>query len=202
MESKWTRRLVLLRHAKSAWPEGVPDQDRPLGRRGQRDAPASGRWLRSADCVPDLVLCSTARRARETWELAQGELGAVPSVTYEPRVYEASATGLLELVRGLPPTARTVAVVGHSPGLPDLALALAGSDSGHAGQESPSAALDRMRAKFPTAAIAVFEISPPWSELISGGARLASFVTPRDMALADHKRSGGRAAPAGGRRGV
>ena len=73
MASSPARRLVLLRHAKSDWPDDVPDHERPLARRGRRDAPAAGRWLRKSGYVPDLVLCSTARRARETWQLAEEE---------------------------------------------------------------------------------------------------------------------------------
>src|SRR6266700_6314858 len=84
------RKLVLLRHAKSAWPD-VPDHERPLARRGRRDAPGAGAWLRRAGYLPDLVVCSTARRARETWQLAAAELGASPPVRFEPRVYQASA---------------------------------------------------------------------------------------------------------------
>ncbi|MFZ0755940.1 MAG: histidine phosphatase family protein, partial [Trebonia sp.] len=85
------RRLVLLRHAKSDWPD-VPDQDRPLAKRGRRDAPVAGGWLGRSGYVPDAVVCSTARRARETWELAADGLAralpvAAPPVRYEPRVY-------------------------------------------------------------------------------------------------------------------
>lgn len=173
---------MLLRHAKSAWPDGVPDHDRPLGRRGRRDAPAAGRWLREADCDPDHVLCSTACRARETWQLAQGELGVRPPAAFEPGVYEASTDSLLELVRRLPPAARTVVVVGHGPALPELALMLAAKNPAQGRQEAaptPATALDLMRAKFPTAAIAVLELSGPWSELAPGRAQLISFVTPR-----------------------
>ncbi len=184
MEEEPLRRLVLLRHAKSAWPEGVPDHDRPLGRRGRRDAPAAGRWLRLAGWVPDRVLCSTARRARETWRLAEPGLGARPAVAFEARIYEATGEALLELIRQLPAEARTVAVVGHAPGLPELALALAGGQaagSGGASAAGSGAALDRLRSKFPTAAIAVLEFHGPWSGLAPGRAWLASFVTPREM---------------------
>jgi phosphohistidine phosphatase len=79
MASSAARRLVLLRHAKSAWPD-VADHERPLARRGRRDAPVAGRWLRTAGRVPDRVVCSTARRARETWQLAAAELDASPTV--------------------------------------------------------------------------------------------------------------------------
>src|ERR1035441_5301802 len=84
MASNPTRQLVLLRHAKSAWLD-VPDHDRPLAKRGLRDAPGAGRWLRQAGYVPDLVVCSTARRTSETWELAAAELGASPPVRFERR---------------------------------------------------------------------------------------------------------------------
>jgi phosphohistidine phosphatase len=180
MEAEAIRKLVLLRHAKSAWPEDVPDHDRPLGPRGRRDAPAAGRWLRLRGCTPDHVLCSTARRTRETWQLAESELGARPPVTFEPGIYGASAGSLLEILRSLPSTAATVVVVGHDPGIPDLALSLAGPDRGHA-DPGYAAALERMRAKFPTAAIAILELSEMWSELTPGHAWLASFVIPRDM---------------------
>jgi phosphohistidine phosphatase len=178
------RKLVLLRHAKSAWPD-VPDHERPLARRGRRNAPTMGRWLRAAGHVPDQVVCSTARRARETWQLAQGGLGAAPPVSFEDRVYEASAAQLLDLIHGAPPGARTLLIVGHDPGIPGLALMLAGNpppaSSGPADGTVPHAAVDRMRAKFPTAAVAVLEITGSWVQLGSRTARLACFVTPREI---------------------
>ena len=193
MEAEPPRKLVLLRHAKSAWPDGVPDHDRPLAGRGRRDAPAAGRWLRRTGCVPDHVLCSTARRARETWQLAQTELGARPSAAYEPGVYQGSAGGLIDLARQLPSAARTVVIVGHDPALPGLALALAGTRAAHcshASARSTATPLDRMQARFPTAAIAVLEFGGPWSTIAPGRARLASFVTPPEMHDMHRSRSG------------
>jgi phosphohistidine phosphatase len=184
VEAEPTRTLVLLRHAKSAWPQDVPDRNRPLAPRGRRDAPMAGRWLRQAGCAPDHVLCSTARRARETWQLALAELGAQPPAVFEPEVYGASAGGLLDLVRRLPSAARTGLVVGHAPGLPELALMLAagtGRDDRQAAARTAGTALDRMRAKFPTGAIAILDLSGLWSELAPGRARLTCFVTPREM---------------------
>jgi phosphohistidine phosphatase len=178
------RRLVLLRHAKSAWPD-VPDRERPLARRGQRDAPVMGRWLRDAGLVPDLVVCSTARRARETWQLAQPCLGAALPVRFDERVYQASAAQLLALIRREPAAVRTLLVMGHDPAVPGLALILAGaSPDKHAGAEPgtvPARMLDRMRVKFPTAAIAVFTCAGSWDALCPGSARLACFITPRDL---------------------
>jgi phosphohistidine phosphatase len=173
-----------MRHAKSAYPGGVPDHDRPLGPRGRRDAPVAGRWLRLAGCAPDYVLCSTARRARETWQLAEGGLGARPPVAFEPGIYEASAVSLLELVRRLPGTVRTLLVVGHDPGLPQLGLVLAAENATRERQaavRTSGTASDRIRAKFPTAAIAVLEFSGPWSELAPSSALLTGFATPREM---------------------
>ena len=171
------RQLVLLRHAKSAWPD-VPDHERPLARRGQRDAPVMGRWLRTAGHVPDRVLCSTARRARETWELAQSALGASPAVSFDDRVYGASAAGLLDLVHRAPRTAKTLLIVGHDPGIPELAFMLAGAAPSGA---VPRTTVDRMKEKFPTAAVAVLELTGDWAQLGPGAARLTSFVTPREV---------------------
>jgi phosphohistidine phosphatase len=172
------RRLILLRHAKSAWPD-VADQDRPLAGRGRRAAPAAGRWLRESGHLPDLVLCSTALRARETWQLAEEELGARPRTTFERRVYGASATELLDLARETPSSVRTLMIVGHEPTMSDLTLELAGDDGG--------SALDRVRAKFPTAAIAILIFAAGWPELGPGKARLAEFVVPGDLRTAHGK---------------
>src|ERR1700729_562078 len=98
MGAEEPRRLLLLRHAKSAWPD-VPDAERPLNDRGRRDAPAMGRWLQSSGYVPHVVLCSTACRTRETWALMAPERGVAPPVHYEQRIYEATALSLLHLLR-------------------------------------------------------------------------------------------------------
>jgi phosphohistidine phosphatase len=164
------RRLVLLRHAKSDWPD-VADHDRPLAKRGREDAPRVGRWLGESGFVPDAVVCSTAQRARETWELAAAGLvaampGASPAVRYEPRVYEATVLGLLMLVREFPPDWHTVLVVGHNPGMADLTAGLSASPP-----DPPSS--------FPTAAAAVLELSGDWADAAPGDARLLEFRTPR-----------------------
>jgi len=139
------------------------------------------RWLRAAGHVPDRVLCSTARRTRETWELAQPELETAPPVSFEDRVYEASAGELLDLARDAPPKVKTLLIIGHAPGIPELALMLAGAATPAESDAGPEA-VGRMRAKFPTAAVAVLELTGPWDQLGPGAARLTSFVTPRDVA--------------------
>jgi phosphohistidine phosphatase len=174
------RKLVLLRHAKSAWPD-VPDHDRPLAGRGRRNAPVMGRWLRTNGYVPDRVLCSTARRARETWQLAQEGLGASPAVSFERRVYQASAEQLLDLVRGVPSAVTTLLIVGHDPAIQELALMLARTTPPAGGDGAAADALDRMRAKFPTAAVAVLELTGNWDQLGPGTAQLAAFVIPREV---------------------
>jgi phosphohistidine phosphatase len=160
------RRLILLRHAKSDWPDGAADHERPLARRGRRDAPAAGRWLAGAGLDPDAVVCSTARRARETWALVQPELGGTPPpARFEPRVYEATALALLMLVREFDPAWRTVLVVGHNPGLAELTAGLTGDDAPRA---------------FPTAFAAVLGLPGGWAAAEPGTARLLAFSVPAD----------------------
>jgi phosphohistidine phosphatase len=173
MADSATRRLILLRHAKSAWPD-VPDHERPLAGRGRRAAPATGRWLRKAGYVPDLVLCSTAQRARETWHLAEEELGSHPPTTFEQRIYGATATELLDLARRAPSSVQTLMIVGHEPTLGELTLELASAQPGKTGEKL----LEQVRAKFPTAALAVLAFKGKWPELGPGQARLADFAVP------------------------
>lgn len=166
-----TRWLVVLRHAKSAWPD-VPDVERPLGKRGHRDAPKAGAWLRDHGRVPDQVLCSPARRARETWQLAATRMAASPPVAYDRRIYGADAGVLLRAIADCPERARTVLLVGHFPGVQELTLQLAGDDS-------EQDELVRLRTKFPTSGIAVLAIPTSWTDLVAGVGRLTDFAVPR-----------------------
>ncbi|GAA3836386.1 histidine phosphatase family protein [Streptomyces coacervatus] len=166
------RRLVVLRHAKSAWPAGVPDRKRPLAPRGRRDAPAAGRALAEADCLPDLALCSTAVRARQTWDLASAQWGTPPPVHHDPRLYAAEVSDLLTAVHEVSAEVETLLLVGHNPGLEELVLELAG--------DSLDDNLDEVRAKFPTAAIAVLAWhGTTWDALAPGTALLTSMIVPR-----------------------
>ncbi|MGJ5750005.1 phosphohistidine phosphatase [Streptomyces puniciscabiei] len=166
------RRLVVLRHAKSAWPEGVEDHRRPLAPRGLRDAPAAGRALAEADCLPDLALCSTAVRARRTWELASAEWGTPPPVRYDRRLYGAGVQELLDVIRETPPEVETLLLVGHNPGLEELVLELA--------RDGLDDTLERVRTKFPTSAIAVLAWrGTGWPALGPGAALLTSLVVAR-----------------------
>jgi phosphohistidine phosphatase len=166
------RRLVVLRHAKSAWPAGVPDHGRPLAPRGLRDAPAAGIALAEADSLPDLALCSTAVRARQTWESASAEWGTPPPVRYEPRLYATDVADLLDVVHQVPPEVETLLLIGHNPGLAELVLELAG--------DSLDDALDEVRVKFPTSAIAVLAWhGRTWQDLAPGTALLTGLIVPR-----------------------
>ncbi|MER8223089.1 histidine phosphatase family protein [Streptomyces sp. NPDC094143] len=166
------RRLVVLRHAKSAWPVDVADHERPLAPRGRRDAPAAGRALAEADCLPDLALCSTAVRARRTWELAAAEWGTPPPVRHDRRLYAAGPAGLLTVVREVPAEVETLLLIGHNPGLEELVLALA--------RDGLDDTLERVRTKFPTSAIAVLSWrGTTWRDLGPGTALLTSLTVPR-----------------------
>lgn len=174
MDTQYAHRVVLLRHAKSGYPDGVADHDRPLAKRGRRDAPVTSRWLAEKGYIPDAVVCSTALRARETWELAAAGLaeaapGAAPPVRFESRVYEATVLGLLMLIREFPEDRRTVMIVGHNPGLAELAVGLTDPPP-----PPPSG--------FPTAAVAVLGLPGPWADTAPAHARLLAFAAPADMA--------------------
>ena len=138
MDSDTTRRLILLRHAKSDWPD-VPDRDRPLAKRGRRDAPRIGRWLHEHGYQPDVVVVSAATRTRQTWDLVAPELGGSPAVHFEPRAYAASALTLLYLAQELPARYRTALLIAHNPGLSELATSLAapGKRQGHRQRPAP-----------------------------------------------------------------
>ncbi|MEV6167415.1 histidine phosphatase family protein [Streptomyces sp. NPDC051954] len=166
------RRLVVLRHAKSAWPDSVADHERPLAPRGRRDAPAAGVALAETDCLPDLALCSTAVRARQTWELASAQWGTPPPVRHDPTLYAADVPDLLAAVHAVSAEVETLLLIGHNPGLEELVLALAG--------DSLDDSLDKVRVKFPTSAIAVLAWhGSAWRALAPGAALLTSVTVPR-----------------------
>jgi len=170
MSADTPKLLIVLRHAKSAWPD-VPDHDRPLADRGRRDAPEAGRWLNRANRRPDRVICSTARRARETWSLAAAELDSPPPVDHDKRVYAADYPDLLRVLAETPDEVTTLALVGHEPGVRELTLYLTGAAIGDA--------RTGVDAKFPTSALAVLAVPGPWSDLQPESALLTDFVIPR-----------------------
>lgn len=173
MSKHHVKRLVVLRHAKAAWPVGVPDVDRPLAERGHADAPHAGKWLLANKVVPDFILCSVALRTRQTCTWVCGELGDLaPTPKLESGLYAASATRMLSVVNHVPDTVRTLLVVGHMPGVQDLVLHLAS-------RESDQDAYMDAASHFPTTGLAVLEVDKPWSELDGQDARLTHFAVPR-----------------------
>lgn len=164
------RRIVLLRHAKADWPE-VADHERPLAERGRQDAPVAGRRLVTAGITPELTLCSTATRTRETWKLVVQELPRRPRTVYEDRLYEASLGELIAVVNEVPDEVADLLLIGHNPGMHALADALAG--------ESEGDALERMnRGGFPTASVATLTFNGSWKSVEHGVGRLVDYWTP------------------------
>lgn len=174
------RRLLLLRHAKSSWDsDDLDDSARPLAARGRRAAPVIGRHISGQGLVPDLVLCSTAERARQTLELvvAEWERGAGDraKVTTRSSLYLASAGELLATVKRLDQEVESVMIVGHNPGLEAFASLLSG--------EGDPEGMKTMAKKFPTAAFAVIDLDiSTWKDASPDSGFLRSFVRPRDLA--------------------
>ena len=171
------RRLLLLRHAKSSWETpGLPDHERPLARRGRHAIRAIRRHVAAGSDTPDLVLCSTARRAVETWEgVAPGFLPV--TVDFSPELYGATAAELLRRLQRVPEGIACLLVVGHNPGLEELASGLVGTGEAEMRR--------RLETKFPTGALATFVVAGPWAELGWGTAELTEYVVPRDLNAAE-----------------
>lgn len=168
--------LILMRHAKSSWKRRtLDDHDRPLNKRGREAAPLMARWLAAQGRAPDRILCSPARRARETLELMARAMPGLPEPEILPALYEAAPAALLEALQRLPGDCAGALLIGHQPGLGELLRLLAG------GVRSPE--LRRAFEKFPTAAVAVLEADiAAWGGLAPGAATLAAFAAPRALA--------------------
>lgn len=172
--------LLLLRHAKSSWDDpGLADYDRPLAKRGKKAAPEIGAALAAKGLRPDLVLCSSAVRTRETLELVLSALGPPsPEVRYDEELYMASPAAVIARLRkhaADPAAPQDVMIVGHNPGFEELARLLVGS--GGADDRA------RLAEKFPTCAVAVIAFDAgSWSAVEAGAGRLAHFLTPKHRA--------------------
>ncbi|WP_082973897.1 histidine phosphatase family protein [Mycobacterium sp. E740] len=171
--SEGYRTLLLLRHAKSDYPPGVADHDRPLAPRGVREAGLAGDWLRAHAPSVDAVLCSTAARTRAT--LAR--TGIAAPVEYVDRLYDATPGTVIDEINRAQtrfdgPVA-TLLVVGHEPAMSGVALGLAAADG------SNVSAAERISMKFPTSSIAVLRTDEAWDQLALDGAALITFHVPR-----------------------
>jgi phosphohistidine phosphatase len=168
MVSDLYRTLLLLRHAKSDYPPGVADHERPLAPRGIREADLAGDWIRANSPAVDAVLCSTATRTRET--LARTRIDA--PVEFVDRLYDATAGMVLDAINGVGDVG-TLLVIGHEPTMSQLALGLANPE------DSDTSAADHISAKYPTSAIAVLRTEKPWDALTLRSATLVAFHVPR-----------------------
>lgn len=175
------KRLILMRHAKSDWADaGLADFDRPLASRGERAAPVMGRFLADNGWRPDLALCSAAVRTRETWSLVAAALIAdagdpAPPVDYLPALYEAAPQQVIDVIRQSGGQSQTLCVVGHHPGIDGATLLLSGTGD--------RKAMDRLRVKFPTGAVALIQINlDNWAALDTGMGELVRFATPKEIA--------------------
>jgi phosphohistidine phosphatase len=166
--------LSLLRHAKSSWKNPtIPDHDRPLNSRGKADAPLMGKAMAKHGLVPDLVLCSTARRTRDTLDLVLPELKAEPKIVYEDGLYHGTPQEMLAILQNVPASASQVLLVGHNPELESFALDLIGS--------GPKQMKDRLEAKLPTAGLIVIRfLTGSWSGIEVNVGKLELFLTPRE----------------------
>jgi phosphohistidine phosphatase len=170
-----TKLLFVLRHAKSSWDDpGLADHERPLAPRGQRAAKLISRHVRDSGITPGQVLCSSARRARETLEV----VGPGGEVLIEPELYSASASEIIERLRRTPEEIESVMVIGHNPALQSLVLRLIGDK----GDPAAGSELAEVRRKFPTGALVTLSLECAWSELAPGCAQLAAYVRPKSLA--------------------
>jgi phosphohistidine phosphatase len=158
-----------MRHAKSDYPPGVADHDRPLAPRGIRQAGLAGDWLRASAPAIDGVLCSTATRTRQT--LLNARIDA--PVRYSDRLYATTPGAVIDEINTVDDSVGTLLVIGHEPTMSALALGLGGAEDTNIG------AAERISAKFPTSAIAVLDVPCAWKELELGSATLVDFEVPR-----------------------
>jgi phosphohistidine phosphatase len=156
-----TSRLIVMRHAKAGELPGGPDFERALKARGRGDCAAAGEWLRGGGYQPDLVLCSAARRTRQTWQYVSGALGGSPAVVVEQALYSAGPLEVLDVIRAAEGQPGTVMYVGHNPAAAELVALVSGADL-----------------HFPTAAIAVIAVTGNWPELAPGAGELIASWTP------------------------
>jgi phosphohistidine phosphatase len=169
------RTLILMRHAKAEHVQGRPDRERGLAPRGRGDARAVGVWISdpSHAAVLDLVLCSTSQRTRQTLEVVFAGGASAKDTRFDERIYDASAASLLDLLREVPDSVNSVLMIGHAPGIPVLATALAHDES------ASTDVIDRLSLGFPTSALAVLGFEGRWARLAPESAYLRDFVVPR-----------------------
>jgi phosphohistidine phosphatase len=173
MSQHHVKKLMLMRHAKSAWPVGVSDQDRPLAQRGHNEAPLVGKWMLEHGAVPDYILCSSALRTRQTCTWVCDQLGdKAPTPKLEERLYHGDATQVLSVINHVPDTVTSLLVIGHMPVVQELAMRLASVKS------DEDAVMD-MASHYPTSGLTVMEHELSWAELDGRDAKVTDFIVLR-----------------------
>jgi phosphohistidine phosphatase len=165
--------LLLMRHAKSSWDDpALPDLERPLTPRGRKGASLMGKYLQDKGLAPAIVLCSSATRAQETLEQLRPAFSDSTVVKIEPKLYGAESTALATRLRRVSQGSPSVLVIGHDPAIQELVLML-----------DPSSRRSKaVRKKFPTAALAVVDVSiDEWKQLKPGEASISDFITPKQL---------------------
>jgi phosphohistidine phosphatase len=172
------RRLMLLRHAKAAQPEGaMRDRDRPLAPRGRAEAPIMGAYMARHGLVPEQAVVSPAKRTRETWELVAKAFAKPPPVRFEDKIYEAEPDALFDIVAKTASSVHSLLMIGHNPGIHKLALGLIASGDVETREQ--------LREGLPTAGFVVIDFAlDDWKDLHLRSGRLDRFVTPRTLAAA------------------
>jgi phosphohistidine phosphatase len=172
------KRLVVFRHAKAGPHDEAHDKARALIDRGRNDAALMGRAMRDKGYLPDLVLCSSAKRTVETWEHAAPALGTKPEVRFLDALYDAPERSILKTIRGVKDSAPVLMYIGHNPGLENLARKLMRKAT-DAAEEKRGAAMEK---KFPTSAVAVVDFDmTAWGDIDVGKGALSDFLTPADV---------------------
>jgi phosphohistidine phosphatase len=174
------KRLLIFRHAKAGPHDEAHDKERALIERGRNDAALVGRAMRDRGYLPDLVLCSSAKRTVETWEHAAPELGAKPEVRFLHELYDAPEKSILNTIRGARESAPVLMYIGHNPGLENLARKLVQGSEDNAEKKRITA----MNKKFPTSAVAVIDFDVnAWGDIDVGEGALTDFLTPAILNL-------------------
>jgi phosphohistidine phosphatase len=170
------RRLILFRHAKTERAaQGQADLDRELTDRGRADAATMGTYIARHGLAPNHVLVSPARRTRQSWDIMSVQIAPAPRTTIDERIYDASPERLFRLVETADPAASCLLILGHNPGLHELAVALTATGD--------IDAREQLQEKFPTSALAVLDFAfKDWSDLHPQSGRLDRFVSPRLLA--------------------
>ena len=166
------KRLLLLRHAKSSWDHDLTDQARPLNARGERAAHLMGVYVKQAGLVPDLILCSSAERTRQTASLMLKAVGCEVPVQHHDSLYLAAAEDIMEALLAVPDDVKSVMVIGHNPGMEDAALGFSVDDGANIRAD--------MTGKYPTGGLAVIDFdASKWKKIKKGA--LVDYKTPKTL---------------------